>query len=253
MPDDPTEDPLSRAYKLVGEIISTATEIELQLLYISLGLSERAVSVSEAWHRSSTFRSKIDLTNVVVELTSAHTKTRKYWLAYKAALTELNGLRNQIAHGTLRAERDVCEDTLEDAEPTSADVYVVKINSDGSLRRITLVAIEETRDLMREALEIAIWFKNHLDAYSGNAPLMETIGQVEDLRRKAHAVKDRQSKSDIQPPPNEIGPSQLNKRLARFDYGKRRKFGDGSKRGPGRTLRDWDPDDPSDDNDDFIP
>ncbi|MBX2855525.1 MAG: hypothetical protein KTR21_11075, partial [Rhodobacteraceae bacterium] len=142
--------PVRRAYALVGEVISTSTEIEIELLYISLLLAENASSVNQLWHRVSGFRQRIDLTDVVVELTNAHTKTRQFWIAFRRALLELNSLRNHIAHGALLNDGEGDEEVDQ--------IHIMKIYEDNSAKLVSLDDMERLRDLMRDALEEARWF-----------------------------------------------------------------------------------------------
>lgn len=175
---------VQNAYALVGEIISSCTEIEIELLYIALLLSENAQSVNQSWHRLSAFRQRIDLTDVVVELMNAKNETRRFWMSLRKALLELNSLRNHIAHGALLDDDDAPE-----------QIHVLKFYEDKSAKAVSLEDMVELRALMLEALDVARWFHGFLGSYGRASLLEEAEERVAGIKKRARALKDKQSRN----------------------------------------------------------
>lgn len=178
------DESIRNAYALVGEIISASVEIEIELLYVSLELSDGSMSVSHMWHRLSGFHQRIDFTDVVVELGCGTGETRRFWYKYKKLLLELNAVRNHIAHGAIHDGDDSSA-----GQPRS-----YKFHDEHICRTVSIEDIEEARVLLREALELGRWFHIFIATYKSEAQLREARERVEELTRRATAVKDRQQK-----------------------------------------------------------
>lgn len=178
------DEQLKGTYALMGEVISTCTEIEIELLYINIHLGEGANSVNQMWHRLSAFRQRIDFTDVLMELMCAKNETRKFWLSLRRALLELNSLRNLVAHG---AVTDGPED--EDEQPR-----IFKMFEDRSAKTVSHDDMALVRDLNREALAVTRRFHDFLVTYEAESVLEKEFFRVADIRKRASGLKDKQSK-----------------------------------------------------------
>lgn len=183
------------AYALVGETLSTCTQIELELLYIGQELTENAQSVTHMWYQMRSFGQRIDLVDLVFELTHAKNETRNFWIRLRKILLDLNSLRNHLAHGAV----------VDDPESDISQPHVMKFYENRSAKLVSQDDLIALRELMHEALSVCRWFHEFLDRYGSAAELKKEDFRLAAIKKKAKALKDKQAK--------DVPGEQLAKRL----------------------------------------
>lgn len=172
------------AYALVGEILSTCTQIELEMLYIGQELTENAQSVTHMWYQMRSFGTRVDLVDMVFELTHAKNETRNFWLRLRRVLLDLNSLRNHLAHGAV----------VDDPDGDIDQPHVMKFYENRNAKLVSQDDMIALRELMHEALSVCRWYNEFLTRFGPDAELQKEYFRVNAIKKRIKSLKDKQAR-----------------------------------------------------------